>query len=116
MNYITQFQALCLSSTKDLEQEILDIFISQINVKTNNPIIIIATANSKEELSSVFLRLFLESQQVGNSSKTNREQLLKWILKRDSVALDNKMIKTIVDHTSGFNYKNYMTLLLLAVK
>ncbi|CAI6357793.1 unnamed protein product [Macrosiphum euphorbiae] len=70
----------------------------------------------REELSPVFLRLFLQSQQVGNLSKINREQLLKWILKRDSVALDNIMIKTIVDHTSGFNYTNYMTLLLLAVK
>jgi len=117
MNYITQLlQALCLSSTKDLEQEILDIFIRQINVETKNPIIIIATANSKEELSPVFLRLFLQCQQVGSLSKTNREQLLKWILKRDSIELDNKMINQIVDHTSGFNYINYMTLLLLAVK
>jgi len=94
----------------------LDIFIRQINVLTNNPIIIIATANSKEELSPVFLRLFLQSQQVGNLSKTNRKQLLKWILKRDSVALDNIIIKKIIDHTSGFNYINYMTLLLLSVK
>jgi len=94
----------------------LEIFIRQINVKTNNPIIIIATANSKEELSPVFLRLFLQSQQVGNLSKTNREQLLKWILKRDSLTLDNIMIKKILDHTSGFNYINYMTLLLLSVK
>lgn len=94
----------------------MDIFIRQINVKTNNPIIIIASANSKEELSPVFLRLFLQSQQVGNLSKTNREQLLKWILKRDSVTLDNIMIKKIIDHTSGFNYINYMTLLLLSVK
>jgi len=94
----------------------LDIFIRQINVKTNNPIIIIATANSKEELSPVFLRLFLQSQQVGNLSKTNREQLLKWILKRDSTTFDNLMIKKIIDHTSGFNYINYMTLLLLSVK
>ncbi|XP_060857550.1 peroxisomal ATPase PEX6 [Metopolophium dirhodum] len=114
--HLENIEAFCLSSTKDLEQEILDIFIRQINVKTNNPIIIIATANSREELSPVFLRLFLQSQEVGNLSKINREQLLKWILKRDSVALDNIMIKTIVDHTSGFNYTNYMTLLLLAVK
>lgn len=98
-----------------MEQEILDIFIRQIYVETKNPIIIIATANSKD-LSPVFLRLFLQCQQVGNLSKTNREQLLKWILKRDSIALDNKIIKQIVDHTSGFNYTNYMTMLLLAVK
>lgn len=94
----------------------MDVFITQINIKTNKPIVIIATANSKEELSPVFLRLFLQCQQIGNLSKINREQLLKWILKRDSVALDNIMIKKIVDHTSGFNYINYMTLLLLAVK
>jgi len=94
----------------------LDIFIKQIYVKTTNPIIIIATANSKEDLSPVFLRLFLQYQQVGNLSKTNREQLLKWILKRESIALDNKIIKQIVDHTSSFNYTNYMTMLLLAVK
>lgn len=81
-----------------------------------NPIIIIATANSKEDLSPVFLRLFLQCQQVGNLSKTNREHLLKWILKRDSIVLDNKIIKQILDHTSGFNYTNYMTMLLLAVK
>ncbi|XP_060844894.1 peroxisomal ATPase PEX6 [Rhopalosiphum padi] len=114
--HLENIEALCLSSTKDLEQEILDIFIRQINVETKNPIIIIATANSKEELSPVFLRLFLQCQQVGSLSKTNREQLLKWILKRDSIELDNKMINQIVDHTSGFNYINYMTLLLLAVK
>lgn len=94
----------------------MDIFIKQIYVKTKNPIIIIATANSKEDLSPVFLRLFLQCQQVGNLSKTNREQLLKWILKRDSIALDNKIIKQIVEHTSGFHYTNYMTMLLLAVK
>ncbi|XP_025198028.1 peroxisomal biogenesis factor 6 [Melanaphis sacchari] len=114
--HLENIEALCLSSTKDLEQEILDIFISQINVETKNPIIIIATANSKEELSPVFLRLFLQCQQVGNLNRTNREQLLKWILRRDSIALNNNMIKKIIDHTSSFNYINYMTLLLLAAK
>ncbi|KAF0763210.1 peroxisomal biogenesis factor 6 isoform X1 [Aphis craccivora] len=114
--HLENIEALSLSSTNDLEQEILDIFIKQIYVKTKNPIIIIATANSKEDLSPVFLRLFLQCQQVGNLSKTNREQLLKWILKRDSIALDNKIIKQIVEHTSGFHYTNYMTMLLLAVK
>ncbi|KAE9525240.1 hypothetical protein AGLY_014308 [Aphis glycines] len=114
--HLENIEALSLSSTKDLEQEILDIFIRQIYVETKNPIIIIATANSKEDISPVFLRLFLQCQQVGNLSKTNREQLLKWILKRDSIALDNKIVKQIVDHTSGFNYTNYMTMLLLAVK
>lgn len=105
-----------MSSTKDLEQELLDIFSKQINVKTSKPIVIIATANSKEELSPVFLRLFMQCHKVGNLSKVNREQLLKWILKRDSIAIDDTMITTILDHTSGFNYMNYMTLLLLSSK
>lgn len=107
---------MCLSSTKDLEQELLNIFIKQINIKTAYPIIIIATAHSKEELSPFFLRLFLQCQQVGNLNRINRENLLKWILKRDSVALDITMIEKIVDHTSSFNYNNYLTLLLLATK
>lgn len=105
-----------MSSTIDFEQELLDIFSKQINVKTSKPIVIIASANSKEELSPAFLRLFLQCHQVENLSTTNRDQLLKWILKRDSIPLDDSMISKIVDHTSGFNYMNYMTLLLLSSK
>lgn len=107
---------MCLSSTKDFEQELLDVFIKQINVKTTYPIVIIATAHSKEELSPFFLRLFLQCHQVGNLNRINREKLLKWILKRDSVALDITMIEQIVENTSSFNYRNYQTLLLLASK
>lgn len=95
----------------------MDVFSTQINVKTTKPILFIATANSKEELSSIFVRLFLECQQVGrNLNKINREKLFKWILKRDSVEIDNTLIKKIVDLTSGFNYANYMTLLLQSTK
>lgn len=95
----------------------LDVFSAQINVETTEPILFIATANSKEELSSIFVRLFLECQQVGkNLNKMNREKLFKWILKRDSVEIDNTLIRKIVDLTSGFNYANYMTLLLQSTK
>lgn len=99
-----------------MEQEVLDIFIKQINIKTTNPIIIIATCNSKEELSPLFLRLFLKSHQIGNLNKTNREKLLKWILRRDCVTLNSTLIDKIINHTSGFNYSNYMSLLLLSTK
>lgn len=110
------FQALCLSSTKDLEQEIIDVFINQINIKTTEPILIIATANTIKELSPLFLRLFLQCQEVGNLNKIDREKLLKWILRRNCVDLDNTMIKNVIDHTAGFSYMNYMTLLLWSAK
>jgi len=116
MIFLTQFQAFCLCSTDDLEQEFLDIFTSQINVNTAKPIIIIATTNSIEEFSPGFLRLFLQCRQVENLCNKNREKLLRWILKRDCVALENTMIEKIFNHTSGFNYMNYMTLLLLSAK
>lgn len=104
------------SSTSDFEQELLDIFIKQINIKTAHPIVIIATTNSIENLSPVFLRIFLKCQQIENLSKINREELLKWILKRDSIALDSTTIKYVVENTSGFNYMNFITLLLLSTK
>lgn len=94
----------------------MSIFTRQIQIKTAEPIIIIGTANSKEQLSPVFLRLFLQCQEVGNLIKNNREQLLKWLLKRDSIALDSTMINKILENTSGFNYMGYTTLLLLAAK
>lgn len=75
-----------------------------------------ATTNFKNDLSPVLLRLFLKVQQIDNLSKTNREQLLKWILKRDSVIIKNSTIKKIIDHTTGYNYMNYVTLLLIAAK
>lgn len=99
-----------------MEQELLEIFIKEINIKAEKPIIIMATTNFKDELSPVLLRLFLKIQQIGNLSKPNREQLLKWILKRDSVTIKSDMIKKIIDHTTGFNYINYITLLLFAAK
>lgn len=88
----------------------------QINIKTIEPIIIIASTNSKETLSPIFLRLFLQCQQIGDLNKINREKLFKWILKRDSVKLDSTIINKIIDHTSTFHYINYMQLLLLSVK
>lgn len=99
-----------------MEQELLDIFTKQINTNTTKPIVIICTANSKEELSPIFLRLFLQCQEVGNLNKITREQLLKWILKRDSIAIESTIINKIIEHTSGFNYINYITLLMLAAK
>lgn len=100
-----------------MEQEILDVLSTQLNVKTTKPIVFIATANSKEELSPIFVRLFLECQQLGgNLTRMNREKLFKWILKRDSVEIDKTLITKIVDLTSGFNYTNYMTLLLQSIK
>lgn len=110
------FQALSLSSSDDLKQELVDVFIRQINLKTPEPIVIIASTSSKEELSPVFLRLFLQCLEIGKLNKTNGEKLLKWILKRESVELDNNLIKTVINHTSGFNYKNYLELLLLSAK
>lgn len=104
------------SSISDYEQELLDIFIRQINIKTTHPIVIIATTNSIENLSPVFLRIFLKCQQFESLSKINREELLKWILKRDSIALDSTIIKFVVENTSGFNYMNFITLLLLSIK
>lgn len=104
------------SSTSDFEQELLDIFIRQINIKSKHPVVIIATTNSIENLSPVFLRIFLKCQQVGNLSKINREELFKWMLKRDSITLDSTTIKNVVELTSGFNYMNFMTLLLLSTK
>lgn len=114
--FFLQIQAFCSCSTKDLELEILNIFTNQLKVKTAKPIIIIATTNSIEEFSPVLLRLFLQHRQVENLSYINREKLLRWILKRDCVALENTMIEKILNHTSGFNYMNYMTLLLLSTK
>lgn len=90
--------------------------MKQINIKTTEPIIIVATTTSKEELSPGFLRLFLQSQEIGNLNKMERENLFKWILKRDSIELDCSMIKKVINHTSGFNYKNYTKLLLLSSK
>lgn len=104
------------SSINDFEQELLDIFIRQINIKSAHPIVIIATTNSIENLSPVFLRIFLKCQQIGNLNKINREELFKWILKRDSITLDSTTIKNVVEHTSGFNYMDFMTLLLLSTK
>jgi len=110
------FQALSLSSTDDLKQELVDVFIRQINLITTEPIVIIASTSSKEELSPVFLRLFLQCLEIGKLNKTNGEKLLKWILQRESVELDNTILKTVINHTSGFNYKNYLELLLLSAK
>lgn len=90
--------------------------MNQIHAQTIHPIIVIASTNSKVELSSIFLRLFLQCHRVGNLNKTNREQLFKWMLKRDSVKLDSTMINKIIDNTSNFNYMNYMTLLMLSTK
>ncbi|VVC42532.1 Hypothetical protein CINCED_3A000061 [Cinara cedri] len=114
--HLENIEALCLSSSNDSEQELLDIFMSQIYIKTFKPIIIIASTNSKEEISPIFLRIFLQCQKIGDLNKINREQLFKWILKRDSIILDSTMIKKIIDHTSSFHYINYMTLLLLSAK
>lgn len=94
----------------------LDVFVRQINTKTSKPIIIIASTNYKEELSPLFLRIFLECQQVGNLINSDRDKLFKWILNRDSVALDSSLIKKVLDHTASFNYHNYMSLLLLSTK
>lgn len=110
------FQALSLSSTDDLKQELVDVFIRQINLITTEPIVIIASTSSKEELSPVFLRLFLQCLEIGKLNKTNGEKLFKWILQRESVELDNTILKTVINHTSGFNYKNYLELLLLSAK
>lgn len=90
--------------------------MKQIHVQTIQPIIIIASTDSKIELNPIFLRLFLQCHRVGNLNKTNREQLFKWMLKRDSVKLDNTLIKKIIEQTSSFNYMNYMTLLMLSTK
>ncbi|XP_050438295.1 uncharacterized protein LOC126844272 [Adelges cooleyi] len=114
--HLENVEALCLSSTKDLELEVINILSKQIQIKTTKPIIIVGTTNSKEKLSPSFLRLFLQTQEIASLDKINCEKLLKWILKKESVVMDTRLINKIVDQTSGYNYSDYMTMLLIASK
>lgn len=111
------FQALSLFSSDHLKQELVDVFTKQIhNIMTTELIVIIASTSSKEELSPVFLRLFLQCLEIQKLNKNDGEKLLKWILKKESMKSDNTLVKTVMNHTSGYNYKNYLELLLLSTK
>lgn len=90
--------------------------MKQLSIKTVEPIVIVASTTSKEELSPGFLRLFLQSQEIGSLNKNERKDLFKWILQKNSIAIDSSVIKNVIDHTSGYNYKNFTRLLLLSSK
>ncbi|XP_050530872.1 peroxisomal biogenesis factor 6 isoform X2 [Daktulosphaira vitifoliae] len=114
--HLENVEALCLSSTKDLEQELNNILEKQMQIKTTKPIIIIGTTNLKEKLSPSFLRLFLQVLEIKNLNKISREKLLKWMLKNESIDIETCLFNKIIELTSGYNYSNYLNMILIATK
>lgn len=92
----------------ELDMRLINMFQEELKsllTNNDNPIIMIATYNSKI-IPATLQRIFLETIVVKPPSEIERQQILKWIFQTNDLYLNNKIIENLSSKTAGFLYED----------
>ncbi|KAL1516916.1 hypothetical protein ABEB36_000748 [Hypothenemus hampei] len=109
---IHKFENFGKNNESQYDQRIINYFIQSLEERLMDgkyPVVLFCCTSSKDipiELKRAFLEIF----DINAPTSEEREQILKWLLEKNDIALKNIDLKAIANKTNGFYFKDLQTL------